>query len=103
MGIISSSQAKQNVILISISNVNTININNSITYYNHMHTTPSRENYMPEDLSIRSVPTMCIYCKGTGRSRSSLRTCIGCKGIGTYLVVRPIAELRLLQRIRSKP
>lgn len=33
--------------------------------------------------SIRHAPTMCIYCKGTGRSRSSLRTCIGCKGRGT--------------------
>jgi DnaJ-class molecular chaperone len=67
-----------------------------------MHTTQSRENYMPEDLSIRYAPTTCIYCKGTGRTRSSLRTCVACKGIGTYLVVRPIAELRLSQRIRSK-
>lgn len=57
---------------------------------------------MPEDVSIHHVSTMCIYCKGTGRNRSNLRTCIGCKGAGTYLVVRPGAGARLLQRMKSK-
>ncbi|PTR06156.1 hypothetical protein C8R32_1122 [Nitrosospira sp. Nsp5] len=57
---------------------------------------------MLEGPSIHHVSTMCIYCKGTGRSRVNLRTCIGCKGLGTYLVVRSLAEERLLRRMRAK-